>query len=703
MIGAVIVTIYMALFGNIGSIIKDIGKAALAPVVGLVKGVNDISRGQANISQAVSPIQPVVTSFPTTGSGFQRTIPASTFQRTQPGFDLQKTIKGTDIQPAAPPGTPFVPTPTPTPTQTTGGGSPYIFEPYNVPEIPVKLTGDSGLGGASSQQGFGGGTGVSDTTGGAGLIPGSLTSSFRQAGTGGLINLLTEEEKKRGVLIKFAGSPDLFDPNEGMYVSKEAVNEQFKVTGRPIEFIETDVLRPGITSEADFGRLSQEVNGVRTVQNLSAAELSQITAPIELPPTSAIVPKDTETGLKDLRDQIFKMVESGTDNLKDFQTKLKESSDFEASSKKQLKDLELLTSIEIDDILHQHIPKILAQRRVNSLVAPYTTRWFERQALTNQLEAATFSKKTLLDSFELTRTLSQDKFNNAIKVLDTFKISNIQYQTVGDTVYSVYLDPATNEIRKQAIFKDPSLDKSRGIKDVKVYDDGQGQTYREVVYNDGISSGPMKLGSIKKVEGDISSSALINNIALALPSEPARQFFLKSIAGQKPGTDAYKTAVTSAIISGFDVTTQNNIRGRFQVLRTLDKLEAAMNEGMFSTNILKGNLEKGYNAAGATTNPKLASWLNRVNAAVFAYTKSVSGAQFSVEEQKRYFSLFPKSTSGKELNTAKITSLRESFVDFNKVDFGSVIGEADYDSIYGKGGVAGQTTNQPSGNNPLGI
>ena len=442
----------MALFGNILGGIKNVAATIAAPVTGLVRGAVDISRGQANISQAVSPIQPVVTSFPTTGSGFQRTapastfqrtIPASTFQRTQPGFDLQKTIKGTELQPAAPPGTPFVPTPPPAPVFPTTGGI--------QPPAVVKTTGDTGPTGTDSGQ-FDDGT--ETIPGGAGLLPGSLTSSFRSAGTGGLINLLTEEEKKRGVLIKFAGSPDLFDPNEGMYVSKEAVNEQFKVTGRPIEFIETDVLRPGITSEADFGRLSQEVNGVRTVQPLSATEMAAI-KPAEIPTDVTDIDRykngltnDTATNIFD---KLTEMQEAGVTTVKELRDKIKESDDLYAKTRKDLSDLNLLSAAEITDIMNSNIPKTLANRRAIMAAGqvPGSERWLAMMALTNTLTYAKDNRQSLIDVFNLNRTITQDNFNNYTKMVDLLKPDNVSYQSdESGNVWAVYYNTLTGKIDK---------------------------------------------------------------------------------------------------------------------------------------------------------------------------------------------------------------------------------------------------------------
>lgn len=688
MIGAIIVVVLMAnLFSNIGGIIKDIGQTVANVVLPgqpfgrspSVTPVPIVNPQQQNVS-----LQPnVSTEFgqgrfnPATGNieliDSNIRLPGGFSRREGTILPKKELAPGQPFN--VPPKLPKPPIKQPEPEiQQTSKEGGFRFEQPKAPE--------QGAQGVSSGQFSISDTGISGISGGQSLLPGSIAGTGRFAGLTPFIEL-TEEQKKNLVAIQREGSIDLFDPGTGVRLTPEEAAQRGAFTITPGQLSERVA---SIAGETPQPFLAQE-----KAAPLTAAELAQVTAPIDLAPTSEITEKDTETGLKDLRDQIFKMIEAGTDTLEDFKTKVKEADTDIADTAKQLRDLELFTIEEIKDIADNPNFSLAKKQRKQFWLSqsPQSPTWLAKIALTNKLQFAKDNRQTLLDSFELNRKMSQDKFNNTINLLEAFKISNIQYQTVGDTVYGIYVDPATGKLNKTAVLKDKTLDKSRGIKEVKVYDDGAGQTYREVVYNDGTSSGPTRLGSIKSdgilattsAAGQVFADAA-NNLQIALPK--AQGEILANTIKKQTNPVAARDTVFSAALAALPASDASVVRGKYNAVKGVEKIEQLIKEYEATggnTNLLTGNINKLANKAGIAGNAKLVEITTRIALEVQQYTRAQSGAAFTDRERAAYEEVFPSTTKTSGLNLAKTKAIKDAFNDTIDNNIGSTVGFGNWSKI----------------------
>lgn len=457
LIGAVIVVVLMAnlfstTFSKIRDVASDIANVALPGqpfAVGkpTVTPVPIVNPQQQNVS-----LQPNIS----TEFGQGRYNPATgnielidSNIRLPGGFSRREgtILPKKELAPGQPfnvPPKPPVKQPKPEIQQTSKEGG---FRPEQ-PKAP-----EQGAQGVSSGQFSVSDTGVSGISGGQSLLPGSMSSFGRLAGTSGLQNLLTEEERRRGVLVKFKGSPDIFDPNQGKYVSAQDINTQFQATGRPVEVVETDVVRPGIQTEADFSRLAQDVGGTRTVQPLSSAEIAAIT-PAKLEPDVTDLDKfkkgETEDTAQDILNKLNMMKEAGVTTIDELDKQIKEAAADENRVKAAMRNLEL-------DVLGKRIDiaedpnfslrkKAVRDRWLTE--SPQSPAVLQRIALSNELQAFTDSKKALLD---LRKQRGEDIDRN-LRIFNALKPDNLKYEVdKNGNMVSFYWDPITQTVKSQAI------------------------------------------------------------------------------------------------------------------------------------------------------------------------------------------------------------------------------------------------------------
>lgn len=135
-----------------------------------------------------------------------------------------------------------------------------------------------------------------------------------------------------------------------------------------------------------------------------------------------------------------------------------------------------------------------------------------------------------------------------------------------------------------------------------------------------------------------------------------------------------KNLVMQYAKNSFGETNSQVIIGYEQGLQSLNKVEnglqqlenAGIDTGIF-TNISQKSLEKigkaDYDSINKKiTDPALARMANDIALSIISFRRAVSGAAFTESEGKAYESVFPSIGKDKELNAAKIASLRENFL-----------------------------------------
>lgn len=127
--------------------------------------------------------------------------------------------------------------------------------------------------------------------------------------------------------------------------------------------------------------------------------------------------------------------------------------------------------------------------------------------------------------------------------------------------------------------------------------------------------------------------------------------------------EGLKSRVRQWAIESENVGTQMQVEGRADALVAMKDGLALLNnmrrEGV-DTNILTGTWEEIVRKLGTTSHPKRVEFASRMQRALSAYTLAMSGVQFSENEAKRYYELFPNASNTLLVNEALAKSLLRS-------------------------------------------
>lgn len=133
---------------------------------------------------------------------------------------------------------------------------------------------------------------------------------------------------------------------------------------------------------------------------------------------------------------------------------------------------------------------------------------------------------------------------------------------------------------------------------------------------------------------------------------------------------------------------QTQALGRAQATQALKEIQELLDqakEAGSSTNILKGNLVNISQKLGDTADVDLSFIGARIQQQLQVYRRSMTGVAFSPQESQEYAKIFPDITNVEKLNTAKINALTDAFDSNNKASLAFLLGESNYNSIFGKG------------------
>lgn len=154
---------------------------------------------------------------------------------------------------------------------------------------------------------------------------------------------------------------------------------------------------------------------------------------------------------------------------------------------------------------------------------------------------------------------------------------------------------------------------------------------------------------------------------------------------QRGDVAGLKEFMIGAISASLPAEQQSRVLGRFEAIAALEDIERGLNEYRAAggnTGLLTGSVEQIENKLGRTKDPKLAEIGNTIRLAIVDYRRAVSGAAFTESEAAEYNRLFPSIGKVKELNDAKISSLRSSFHRNNRVLVQTAIGPGNYEKVF---------------------
>ena len=114
------------------------------------------------------------------------------------------------------------------------------------------------------------------------------------------------------------------------------------------------------------------------------------------------------------------------------------------------------------------------------------------------------------------------------------------------------------------------------------------------------------------------------------------------------------------------------------------------------TGLFKGKIQKMQEKVGRQGNSNLARIGTKIATAVQKYRHDLSGAAFSVQEAAEYASIFPSIDKTSELNTQKISALKEVFTGDLDFIYSESMGVSGYTEIFGDDGIGAAYRNSSS-------
>ena len=230
----------------------------------------------------------------------------------------------------------------------------------------------------------------------------------------------------------------------------------------------------------------------------------------------------------------------------------------------------------------------------------------------------------------------------------------------------------TGDAKDYFILKDIPGALPSGVKDLFDYIKLKEAAGREPKATTGSGLGVSSVPGIGKDTTDAINDALegmkfANVDARKRADEAIRSKLLKN------DVEGAKNLIMQYAKNSFGETTSQVIIGYEQGMKSLDKIESGLqqleNAGI-DTGLLTGIAQKNLERIGKAdydlvtkniANPALARVANDVMLAIISFRRAVSGAAFTESEGEAYEKVFPSIGKDKELNTAKIASLRENF------------------------------------------
>lgn len=150
-----------------------------------------------------------------------------------------------------------------------------------------------------------------------------------------------------------------------------------------------------------------------------------------------------------------------------------------------------------------------------------------------------------------------------------------------------------------------------------------------------------------------------------------------------------REAMLSTASASLDSSLFGDVVERQSTIDALDRLESSMIayiESGGEVGLLSGKIENiDQRVRNSTDDPVLAQLAAEMKFSFFEYRNAMTGAAFTPEESATYEQIMPSSTKSPELNIAVITAVRNQMSSKQRSAMGTVIGQSNYDTIFGSG------------------
>lgn len=148
-----------------------------------------------------------------------------------------------------------------------------------------------------------------------------------------------------------------------------------------------------------------------------------------------------------------------------------------------------------------------------------------------------------------------------------------------------------------------------------------------------------------------------------------------------------KDTILRVAVKNAGVDIQAQVIARNFAVSQLNEIKTLLNAYVAKTgdtNVITGTLEKALEKIGLTKDPALASLKNKIDTNIQVYRRSMTGVAFSPSESQEYKDILPSIDNINDLNVAKIDTLVDTFNKNNKAVVGLLVGQKNYDAIFGK-------------------
>jgi hypothetical protein len=251
-------------------------------------------------------------------------------------------------------------------------------------------------------------------------------------------------------------------------------------------------------------------------------------------------------------------------------------------------------------------------------------------------------------------------------------------------------DPVDVPDEGYVTFGSPELEVNDGI-EVQIAPDDAGRIYDDdmkpldpsTLERLGLDrSGVYKIQTYPPVQvrnlGDIMENSLGRVFANLTTAQEAEYIeMMHALDRQGAGPNEYKELLYGAAMLGEDVTTKNQLRGRYATIRALQDTLGLLND-MVSAGIppgfLRGSLEDLYRKVGRTTNTAYPMLRSRIGAMVIQYRRAATGVQFGIQEKKDYEELMPGYANNMDVNKGSIGGLIRSMNVQNRAFWEDAVG-----------------------------
>ena len=155
------------------------------------------------------------------------------------------------------------------------------------------------------------------------------------------------------------------------------------------------------------------------------------------------------------------------------------------------------------------------------------------------------------------------------------------------------------------------------------------------------------------------------------------------VRGDREG--AIKFIVRTATV-GLPAVEQTQAIGRSQAIIALKSIKDLIIQAVklgSDPNIVSGNITKFSQKLGTTNDVNLTYIGSRIQQQLQTYRRAMTGAAFTSQESAEYKKIFPDITNDTKLNTVIIQALIDGLDSNNKAQLAFVIGDTNYDKLFG--------------------